>query len=135
MIVDASVALAWCFDDEAGGFAMRVLDRVRSEGARAPSIWPAEVSNALLVGVRRQRITATDVPRLIDGLRDLQIEIEPPEWPGSFQRIIAMASDLGLTVYDTLYLELAARLKEELATLDERLRHAAKKAAVSLISA
>ena len=56
-IVDASAALAWCFQDEATSWTDGLLERLR-HGDRivAPAHWPTEVSNGLLVALRRNRI-------------------------------------------------------------------------------
>ena len=57
-VLDASVAVAWCFEDEATKFTEGVLDLL-SAGAEAlvPAIWPVEVANALLIAERRNRMS------------------------------------------------------------------------------
>jgi predicted nucleic acid-binding protein len=55
-VVDASVALAWCFDDQASGTADEVLGRLEHEEAIAPAIWPLEVANGLRTAERRGRL-------------------------------------------------------------------------------
>src|SRR2546429_1774545 len=52
---DASVALAWCFEDEATNWTEEFLERLR-QGDRiiVPAHWATEVANALLMGVRRR---------------------------------------------------------------------------------
>jgi predicted nucleic acid-binding protein len=56
-VLDASVALAWSFEDEATDWTDEFLERLR-QGDRVivPAHWAAEVANALLLGVRRKRI-------------------------------------------------------------------------------
>lgn len=39
LVVDASVVVAWLFDDEDEPRADRVLDRLVEEGALAPQLW------------------------------------------------------------------------------------------------
>lgn len=58
-VVDASVALAWCFEDEASTLADGLLGRLR-QGDRivVPAHWPTEMPNGLLVASRRKRIKA-----------------------------------------------------------------------------
>lgn len=56
-VFDASVALAWCFPDETNAYADALLRRFRDETAMVRAIWPLEVANALVVGVRRSRLT------------------------------------------------------------------------------
>ena len=56
-VPDASVALAWCFADEANDYADQALDRLGGAAALVPSIWPLEVGNALLGAERRGRLS------------------------------------------------------------------------------
>ena len=63
-VIDASVTLAWCFEDEASGDADAVLDRLDREAALAPAHWPLEVANALRTAERRGRLNATLFGRL-----------------------------------------------------------------------
>jgi predicted nucleic acid-binding protein len=56
-VVDASVVLAWCFPDENSTRAVSVARMFQhGDSAIAPSFWPHEVLNALLVGEKRKRI-------------------------------------------------------------------------------
>jgi predicted nucleic acid-binding protein len=56
-VVDASVALTWCFEDEATTFTDGLLERVRQgDQIVVPAHWPTEISNGLLVAQRRKRI-------------------------------------------------------------------------------
>ena len=58
-VVDASAALAWCFEDEASSFTDGLLDRLRhGDQIVVPAHWPTEISNGLLVALRRGRIKA-----------------------------------------------------------------------------
>jgi len=56
-VVDASAALAWCFEDEASSWTDGLLERLR-RGDRivVPAHWPTEILNGLLVASRRKRI-------------------------------------------------------------------------------
>jgi len=54
-IVDASVALAWCFEDERSTLADGLLERVRrGDQIVVPAHWPTEILNGLLVAERRK---------------------------------------------------------------------------------
>lgn len=58
-VVDASAALAWCFEDEASSWTDGLLERLRQgDQVIVPAHWPAEVLNGLLVAARRKRIAA-----------------------------------------------------------------------------
>ena len=50
LVVDASVALVWLFDDEDQPGAERTLDRLEEDGAVVPQLWHLEIRNSLLTG-------------------------------------------------------------------------------------
>ncbi len=55
-VVDASMTLAWCFDDETTETTDSALRRLLLEGAIAPAHWPLEVANGLRYGEKRSRL-------------------------------------------------------------------------------
>ena len=57
LIVDASITMAWCFEDEATPATEEVLDQVVESNALVASVWRFEVGNALQTATRRKRIT------------------------------------------------------------------------------
>jgi hypothetical protein len=59
-VLDNSVALAWCFEDEQTIAVLALLDRITETGAFAPGIWPLEAANGLLVAERRGRLGRID---------------------------------------------------------------------------
>ncbi|MBI4541103.1 MAG: type II toxin-antitoxin system VapC family toxin [Gemmatimonadetes bacterium] len=124
-VVDASVALAWCFEDEGGTYAIRVLDSLRRSEAIVASHWTLEVTNGLLSAERRGRIEAGDTARFMRMLLILPIVLDPMERSRAFEAIHRLARAHALTSYDAAYLELATRLGVGLATLDEPLARAA----------
>ena len=133
-VVDASVALAWCFEDEATDWTEEFLERLR-RGDRiiVPAHWGAEVANALLMGARRTRIKP-EQPRLLwDELWLLPIDAEPALTAARGKEVLALGEKHGLTVYDAAYLELAHRNGFPLATLDGDLRKAAQAEGVPLL--
>lgn len=58
LVLDSSVTLAWCFDDERTDATDALLEQVVEAGAEAPSLWPLEILNALWTAERRGRIDA-----------------------------------------------------------------------------
>ena len=56
-VVDSSVALNWCFEDERTPATAALLDRVGALGAVAPQHWPLEALNSLMMAERRNRLT------------------------------------------------------------------------------
>jgi predicted nucleic acid-binding protein len=134
LVLDASVALAWCFEDETNAYSELILDIVGA-GAQShvPAIWPFEVANALLVAERRKRITTAQVTALLERIAKLAIVVEPISAGRAFSPILAVARQLQLTEYDAAYLELALREALPIATLDTKLRRAAHSAGVELV--
>jgi predicted nucleic acid-binding protein len=134
-VLDASVAVAWCFDEEASRFTEKVLDLL-SSGCEAlvPSIWPLEVSNALLVAERRNRIVQAKVTGLLRHIAGLPITVMPISALTAFEQILALARQHRLSQYDAAYLELALRMELPLATLDAELQRAARQVGVALIA-
>ncbi len=132
-VLDASVALAWVFDDEASEVADRILDRLEREPAIAPAHWPLEIGNALRTAERRGRLQASELPRLRVMLTALPIEIVPVELSTAIGGVLDTARAHDLTAYDAAYLDLAYVRDLELATVDRRLRAACEAAGVALV--
>lgn len=133
-VIDASVVIAWCFDDETSPAADAVLDRLGHEGAVAPAHWPLEIANALRTAERRGRLTSSDLARLRTLLAVLPVEILPVELPTALWGVLETARDHDLTAYDAAYLDLAAVRGLPLATVDDRLRAACAAAGVDLLA-
>jgi predicted nucleic acid-binding protein len=135
-VLDASVAVAWCFEDETTKFTESVLD-LFSEGAEAlvPSIWPLEVANALLIAERRKRIALAQVTLLLQRIAGLSISVIATNTEQAFGQILSIACQQGLSEYDAAYLNLALLQELPLASLDSELRRSARTVGVALISA
>ncbi len=124
MILDASVALSWFFEDERPTFADEVLESLTHEGAQVIPLWRLEVANALLVAERKGRIDPAYTARILKRVRSLPIEqVEQ----GAAEDILKLARQFRLSAYDAAYLEVAVRLRTGLATLDAPLARAARK--------
>ena len=135
-VVDASVVLTWCFPDENAAMAQHVAGMFKQGStAVAPSFWPHEVLNALLAGERRKRISRELVRSFLDDLATLPIVLERFPAGVVFDRIQRLSREHGLTAYDAAYLDLALDSGLPLATLDEDLARASKKARVRLVHA
>ena len=132
-VLDASVALAWCFPDETTDYATRVLHRFAAQQAVVPTIWPLEVSNALVVGHRRARIDRGQIETASKLLQALDIAVDELPLAHTFHATIPLALAHQLSVYDAAYLELAQRTGFPLATWDRKLRQAAEAAKVDIL--
>ncbi len=134
LVPDASATLTWCFEDEAMPWTDAVLAQLKAgdEGV-VPAHWPAEVANALLIAVRRGRISRDKANRFFLDLRALPIRIDPESNEAAFDQVFKLADQYSLTIYDAGYLELAIRENLPLATLDKELRLAARASGVPLV--
>jgi predicted nucleic acid-binding protein len=133
-VLDASVTVAWCFDDESTPLTEGILD-LFSAGAEgmAPGIWPLEVANALLVAERRKRVSLAQVTALLGRIVQLPVSVETIEPDRAFSQILSVARQYQLTEYDAAYLELALRKGLPFATLDDGLRQSARMAGIRLV--
>ena len=132
-VLDASVALAWCFEDEQTEAIMALLDRVAESGAFAPQLWPIEALNGLLTAERHKRIDAARRHQLAGFLAELPITIDGETATRLWHPTAQLAEDHGLTACDATYLELAQRLDVPLATSDKSLLAAARRAGIRLL--
>lgn len=124
------MAMSFVMVDENTSHSQRVLQLVATEGACVPGHWQYEIANALFAAERRGRLTEANVVHALQGLRQLPISHHSP--PLSSLRVIALARQFGLSVYDAAYLDLALELNLPLATLDKELQQAAALAGVKL---
>lgn len=132
--MDASMTLAWCFQDESTQFTEAVLDQLsKGSEAVAPAIWPFEVANALLVGERRKRVTTAQVGALLKQIGELPISVDAIRSERAFGSVLLLARTEGLSEYDASYLELALREGLPLATLDEQVLRAARTTGVPVL--
>ncbi|BAC88573.1 type II toxin-antitoxin system VapC family toxin [Gloeobacter violaceus] len=132
-VLDVSVALAWCFHDEATSASWAVLDRLETEEAAVPSLWHLETGNILALAERKRRITAARLAEFVALIDTLAITVDEQTPYRVLSDILALARNERLTTYDAAYLELAMRLGVPLATKDAELRQTAAKLGVELL--
>lgn len=126
LVLDGSMALAWCFEDERTPAVVAVNKRVAEKGALAPSLWRLEVANGLQMGIRRGRMTVSQRDVLVSTLSDMNIAIDSETDRYAWSATLRLGERHSLTIYDACYLELAVRRNLPLASLDKALRGAAK---------
>ena len=130
-VVDASVTLAWCFEDEATSQTEAILDRLSDDTAIVPALWELEASNVLLLAERRSRLTESQSARFVALLGQLPIHVDSASV--DMGAVLATGRRHALTAYDAAYLVLAEREGVALATVDTKLRSAAQAVGVTLI--
>ncbi len=134
-VLDASVALAWCFDDESTPAAWALLDRLQHAPAFVPALWALEVGNILLGAEKRRRITQARNVEFLGILGALDIRVDPDRPGRAFRDVLPLARAQRLTTYDASYLELAMRLGLPLATKDAALARAAATLRIATLGA
>jgi predicted nucleic acid-binding protein len=132
-VLDCSIAVAWCFEDEASEVCDALLERVRDEGALVPSLWHLELGNVMIQAERRGRIASADVSTRLELIGDLPIVTDDETPLRALHEILALARAENLTTYDAAYLELAIRRGLPLATNDKRLRSAGINTGIKII--
>lgn len=133
-VVDASVALSWCFEDETSPLTDAILTRLEREPAVVPVIWPLEVANGLRSAERRGRMDERAIPAATQLLMTLPIRVEEAiALEAALVRVLGLARSVGLSASDATYLDLASRRGLPLATNDEQLARAARAVGVELV--
>jgi predicted nucleic acid-binding protein len=125
LVIDASLALAWSFEDERTPPVLAVLEETIRDGAIVPLLWRLEIANSLRSALRRGRITQRFRDEALKDLADLRIEIDADTNAHAWSSIVLLSDGYDLTPYDAAYLELAQRRRVPIATLDGRMRRAA----------
>ncbi|MDX9972995.1 MAG: type II toxin-antitoxin system VapC family toxin [FCB group bacterium] len=133
-VIDNSVVMAWCFEDEVSEYADSVLESLETAEAVVPAIWPLEVGNVLLVAERKRRLSKADVSRILELVGHLPISVEQESPARMLTEIIGLARDLTLSTYDASYLDLAMRSGLPIATQDCVLMKAAKECHVPIFN-
>lgn len=132
LVLDASIALAWCFEDEASPETDAIADDVRDRGAVVPGLFQLEVGNILLQAERKGRLSTSDVAIRLALIAELSIATDPETAGRGWRETLTLARTHGLTTYDAAYLELALRKGASLATRDRTLATAARELGVTV---
>ena len=133
LVVDASVALTWCFEDERSTDTDSVGQRIVSEGAIVPALFHLELANSLLMAVRRRRISFDDLSEKLGLIAALPIVADDQTANRAWRSTLFLAREEQLTVYDASYLELALRYEISLATIDQDLAEAGRRRSISVL--
>lgn len=133
-VLDASTALGWMLDRPVPAGASQARNLIMAGATPVvPALWRHEVSNGIVMAERRGRLTAGQVATLAADLEEFLQVVEVDSLLVRVSVLIETAQRTHLTVYDAAYLELASRRRLPLATLDEKLREAARRDGLALI--
>ncbi len=131
-VLDCSVAMSWCFDDETNTYADEVLESLLTAEAVVPTLWSLEVANVLVVAERRKRITEAQLIRATALLQALPISVDEATAQQALGATLTLAREHSLSAYDAAYLELAMKQGLSLATVDEKLAHVMRHCGIAL---
>jgi len=116
-IVDASVAAKWFTDEDDATAALMLLDG--RHALHAPDFFALEMDSVLCKWIRRGIVTEPEADEIRATFGQLPIQYHP------FRLLqdsaYAIANRTGLSLYDGLYVALAALLKGRLVTADRQL--------------
>jgi predicted nucleic acid-binding protein len=133
IVLDASVALAWLLGETVTDPFVELFDVVNRDGALVPGNWWLELSNGLLMALRRGRISeAIHAGSLLDAsLFNVMADSRRPD--EGWRSVSDLARVQGLTTYDAAYIELASRHDFAIATLDDKMRAAAMRLGITVV--
>lgn len=131
-VLDCSMTMAWCFEDERTSYTEQVLESLSQDFAIVPALWSYEVANTLLVAERKQRISPADSTHFLDLLSKLSITVLEKNHHSFKETLMNLARNYHLSAYDAVYLNLAMSQGLALATLDYDLQKACKNVGVKL---
>jgi len=132
-VLDNSVTMRWFFGDgkpQDLAYAGKVLDLMQEAQALVPATWGLEVANVIAKAEEKALVTEARSEAFLEMLEDVDIEADSATFAHALTDTLQLARRYKLSSYDASYLELALRLGLPLATLDEDLQKAAKKAGV-----
>jgi predicted nucleic acid-binding protein len=132
-VLDNSVTMRWFFGDgkpQELAYAGKVLDAMKEASALVPATWGLEVANVIAKAEAKGWVTEARSGAFLEMLEGVAIEVDAATFDHALSATLQLARRYKLSAYDASYLELALRLGVPLATLDEDLQKAAKKAGV-----
>ena len=134
-MADASVAIAWVHPGQATGETDAMLEGIAGGATlEVPALWPLEVANALLVLVRRGKLTDSERAAALRWLRGLRLRVDHEMATLAFAKLSELAAANQLSIYDAAYLELAVRRGVPLGCKDGALKTAAVRLGLRLWS-
>lgn len=132
-VLDNSVTMRWFFGDgkpQQLAYASNVLEAMKKASAIVPVTWGLEVANVIARAEAKGLVTEARSGAFLEILEGIEIEEDVATFAHALSDTHQLARRYKLSAYDASYLELALRLGTPLATLDEDLQRAVKKAGV-----
>lgn len=132
-VADASVAIAWIHPAQATSETEAMLDGLAAgDSLVVPALWALEVANAITVLRRRRKLSPEEARMAIAIVRELPASFDHDGASVAFTRLVELAWEHDLTIYDAAYIELAIRRQLPLASNDAAMKQAALRAGLTL---
>lgn len=136
IVLDASfVGLVNLPDELPAAAAALLITKLDRRLLHVPSHWHLEVANMLVKAERGGRLDRGGRARVLRDVEAWPVIVDPRTHELAWPRILPLADEHGLTVYDAAYLELAQSKGAALASHDKQLLAAARRCAIDLITA
>ena len=103
-VVDCSMTISWCLQDEHSTYADTVLNSFTGQTALVPQLWRYEVANVLLLAIKRKRISDADMHQGLAFLAALPIIVA--EATTEISELLLLSQRYGLSAYEGAYLQL-----------------------------
>ncbi len=133
LVVDASATVAMLLEETEQVVGQDSFDILTEKELIVPSHWPAEVGNALLVNVRRGRLSPDHLSAIVKQLNIFRFQVQQPPQPDEIVDRLKGALTNGLTYYDALYVQLAVEQRATLFSLDRQMRRVAQGIGINVL--
>lgn len=133
VVLDASFVLRFVLHTNAPRPHPAGLALLKNVEMLVPSLWNAEIANALVQAERRGLAAPAKIGAALAVINGLAPSVDTH--PVDVTRNLEVARVYGLSAYDALYFELALRRRAALATYDEAMIAAAANAGIRLYPA
>lgn len=132
-VLDTSVTMRWFFGHGKPSelaYASKVLDALKTTDAIVPVTLGLEVANAIARAEAKALVTEARSGAFLEMLDGISVEADASTFSRAMSDTLQLARRYQLSAYDASYLELALRRRVPLATQDEDLQKALRKAGV-----
>jgi predicted nucleic acid-binding protein len=133
-VLDSSFVGAVIIPNEKNSEIDKTYMRIKNDDTKyVPGLFSYEMANIFMNLIRRKRHTYAEVLDLFSVLSSIRITTDFETGPVYIKELFHVCNEYNLSSYDAAYLELAARKKAVLCTLDEPLQAAAEKRGVAVL--
>ena len=93
-VLDNSVVMAWCFEDESSQYSDIILGNLEFSTGFVPAIWPLEVTNVLLVAEGKGKSVRQEFPVLLHYLINCQLSWNRSLLQGCLKKFLPLAGSI-----------------------------------------